>query len=1518
MTAHDSMHEPDKSLAASAASAAPDASDPGGDFDVAVIGMSGRFPGADGIDEFWANIRDGRECITHSTRDELRASGHPPEIADDPHLVPATGRLRDVQHFDAAFFGFSPREAEALEPSHRIFLECAWEAMEDAGYDPSRAGGAVAVYAGAAGHGYTELNVRGSAAATEGMTGLQLSMAGGADFLATRTAYKLDLRGPAVTVQTGCSTSLVAVHLAAQSLLRGECDLALAGGACVHIPDSGYIWSPGGPASPDGHCRAFDAASAGMVGGNGAGVVVLKRLADALRDGDAIRAVVRGSAVNNDGAGKVAYTAPSVDGQAAVIAEALALAGVDPATVGLVETHGSGTELGDPIEVAALTRAFRATVEQGEGWCALGAVKTAIGHLDAAAGIAGFIKTVLSLEHARIPPVVNFTAPNPRVPFAGSPFFVPDAPREWETDGHPRRAGVSSFGIGGTNAHVVLEEAPAAVPSGASRPWQLLALSARTAAAADAAVARLADHFQSHPHLPLADVAFTLREGRRALPHRRIAVVREGEDTAAVLRGPGRVASGVAEAGSLSVAFLFPGLGDHYPQMARGLYEAEPVFRAEVDRCAEILVPLLGLDLRDVLFPGEAPSDAAPEASGFDLRRILRPDAPDPAAERLNRTELAQPAVFVVSWALAKLWMSWGIAPEAVIGHSLGEYAAACVAGVLSLEDALALVAGRAALIGRLPGGAMLAVSAAPDALHPHLPQDVAIATVNAPELCVAAGPEAGIAALERRLGEMGITARRLATTHAFHSPMMAPAADALARLAASVRLRPPRIPIISNVTGTWLTDAEATDPAYWTRHLLGTVRFAEGAGALLSEPGHVLLEVGPGQTLSTFVRQRADGGEAAPAAVVPSLRYAYDRRPDQAVLLDALGRLWMAGVAPDWSAFRGGERRRRVHLPTYPWDRQRYWIDWMWDKKDNRRETGEGKRADPAEWTYVPTWTRTPAASPDETVSRILLVTDGGAMGDEFAAALSGDGRQVVIVHLGAAFARDGDEWTLRPGSRDDFRALAAAEGDRKPQLVVDLSNDPISFLLLASALAHAGVDTRVVAVTRGAQEVAGDEEIDPRAAAVAAACRAAALEHPALPCRAVDVTGDSSAARRLADEVLAVADEPVAALRGRHRWARGFRAVRAERPAAAVREGGVYVFAGGLEGRGAALAAALAETPGVRIAVVDARLPVSGEMHLFLEMLSPGNPAHAAASAVKALADAGVEVVTDRADPVHELDAAFRRVEERWGRVDGVFHALGMDALAAPAAVDEVQPAGWALEMDRVDAQLAALETAIAGRALDFVLVESSLAGVVGAVGLARVAMANARVDAWAQRAARTGAPVTSIAWDRAAAPAASTDAADALWIAPHEVAPALRRVLALAGEPNVLVSTGALEPRIRRGARPAEAPARRYARPGDLSTAYQPPESDTEARIAEVWQTLLGVDRVGVHDDFFALGGHSLLATQIIARLKDMFELELPLKVIFEAPTIAKMSLLVEEAILAEIEALSEDEVNELVAG
>ncbi|MCP4663549.1 MAG: amino acid adenylation domain-containing protein, partial [bacterium] len=916
--------------AAAPAVAAP-ARTPAEDSEIAIIAVAGRFPGAGTIEAFWRNLRDAEESITFFSAEELLARGADPALVSDPYYVRAGGVVDGADDFDADFFAMTPREALLTDPQHRLFLECAWEALERAGYDPERYPGRIGVFAGAGGSQY-QLHLLSDPRLAESLDEFQLRLGTGNDFLASRVSYKLNLKGPGVVVQTACSTSLVAVHLACESLLRGKSDMALAGGATIDL-DTGYRYQKGGIMSPDGHCRAFDAGAQGTVGGSGAGIVVLKRLADAVADGDPIHAVIKGSEINNDGAVKVGYTAPGVEGQTAVVRAAQRAAGVAPESIGYVEAHGTGTPLGDPVEVKALQQAFGAC-GGATGFCALGSVKTNVGHLDAAAGVAGLIKAALALEHRRIPPSLHFERPNPEIDLDASPFYVAAELADWPADGgRPRRAGVSSFGIGGTNAHLILEEAPPAPTSGRSRPWQLLIVSARTPAALETSTECLADHLEAAPEATLADVASTLRIGRRAFEHRRIVVCRDHEDAVRALRGEqsGRQLSMTAPA-AREVAFLLPGIGEHYPGMGAGLYAHEAVFRDQIGRCAELARPHLGRDLRRLLFP-EGSHDR-PAGDGLDLRAMLGRSRAggDVGSDELERTRFLHPAVFALEYALAKLWMSWGVRPAAILGHSLGEYVAACLAGVLPLADALELVCERARLIDELPGGAMLAVTLPEEQvrryLGAYLGAGVSLSAVNSPEVSVVAGESDAIAALTEKLEADGVVCRRLAAGHAFHSTMMEPVATELADRFRARRLHAPEIPFLSNVTGDWITAAEATDPDYWARHLCHTVRFADGLTRLLGDAVEpVLLEVGPGHGLGTMALQHP-AAAAAERVVVATLPGRFERWDDQAFLLSALGRLWLAGAAVDWAGFQAGEKRRRVVLPTYPFERRRFRIE--------------------------------------------------------------------------------------------------------------------------------------------------------------------------------------------------------------------------------------------------------------------------------------------------------------------------------------------------------------------------------------------------------------------------------------------------------------------------------------------------------------------------------------------------------------------------------------------------------------
>lgn len=895
-----------------------------GDSAIAVIGMAGRFPDAKDIDGFWENLRNGKESVSFFSDEELLASGVSTELMKLPNYVRAKAVLSDIEYFDAQFFGFNPREAEITDVQHRIFLECAWEALENAGYAPDHYTESVGVYAGADMSTYFLNNISANLSELGTVGNYQILIGNDKDFLCTLVSYKLNLKGPSVTIQTACSTSLVAIHTACQSLLNGECDMALAGGVSVYVPHkSGYLYEEGMILSPDGHCRAFDAGADGTTGGSGCAIVLLKRFEDALSDQDCIHAVIRGSAVNNDGSFKVGFTAPGVKGQTDVITEAQALAGTDPETVTYIEAHGTGTKLGDPIEIEALSAAFHSVSRKN--FCAVGSLKTNIGHLNSAAGAASFIKTVLALKNKEIPPSLNFKTPNPGIDFANSPFYVNTRLTQWKTEnGLPRRAGVSSFGIGGTNAHVILEEAPEyrnLESQKSKRQWHLLILSAKTGSALDAATTNLAD-FLNREHSPdLADAAYTLQAGRNAFEYRRMLVCRDKEDGAASLNPPDpkRVFTNFCESGERPVAFMFSGQGAQYVNMGRELYETEPAFRKPVDLCSEILTSHMGMDLREILYPGDSqPASIQHQASSIKNQAS--------SIQQLNQTAVAQPALFVVEYALAALWAEWGIRPAAMIGHSIGEYTAACLAGVFSLEDALSLVAARGQMMQELPKGSMLTVPLSEKEVIPLLDKEISLAAVNAPSLCVASGQTDAITALEERLAQQHIECRRLHTSHAFHSDMTEPILEAFANHVRRIRLNPPKIPYISNVTGTWINASEATDPAYWAAHLRKTVRFADGIRALMHGTEQILLEAGPGRTLSTFAM--AHQKKAGEQTVLTSLRHPRDQYSDTEFLLTNLGKLWLAGATPDWNGFHSHESRYRVPLPTYPFERQRYWID--------------------------------------------------------------------------------------------------------------------------------------------------------------------------------------------------------------------------------------------------------------------------------------------------------------------------------------------------------------------------------------------------------------------------------------------------------------------------------------------------------------------------------------------------------------------------------------------------------------
>ncbi|WP_433549072.1 type I polyketide synthase [Streptomyces sp. CA-294286] len=957
---------------------------------IAIIGMAARLPGAQNITEYWRNLREGVESIVRHSREEMLANGARPDLVDDPYYVNASAPLQDADRFDAAFFGYAAREASIMEPQHRVFLECAYHALEDAAYDSRRDDALVGVFGGSTMNTYILHNVMPHAEDVVGLVGdLQTMVGNDKDYLTTRVSYKLDLRGPSLVVQTACSTSLVSVHMACRALVDEECDVALAGGSSVRMPHAaGYLANPGGTSSPDGHCRAFDADAAGSVVGSGVGVVVLKRLADALRDGDQIHAVIRGSAVNNDGQAKASYTAPSVEGQSRAVIRALRRAGVDARDIRLVEAHGTGTPLGDPIEVAALTRAFRNWTDD-TSYCWLGSVKPNIGHLDAAAGIAGLIKTVLSLKHRKVPPVVNFRRPNPKLQLDSSPFRVATELTPLDGEG-PLLASVNSLAMGGTNAHIVLEEAPATRPGGPSRRRRHpILVSARSGEALEQLSQSLGQWARENPGADVADVAHTLATGRRELPLRRALTAHDLDDVAYGLSARGGRGQREAEArGSVRTAFLFPGQGTQVPAMGARLAQGDPVFAGHLDSVVRLFQERADVGLLPVLRP--------------------EPAAVEEARAAITRTELTQPALFAVEWALGRTLMDYGIRPYAMLGHSVGELVAASLGGVMDLAPAVDLVARRGHLMGKTPDGAMLYVNLAEDEvvkLLAELPDGPTVAAVNADRLVVVSGTPDDIERLAARLRADEVSCGRLDVSRAFHSPLMDPAADGFRRAVAEHELRTPDGLVVSNVTGGYLTAEDATASDYWARQLRGTVRFADGLKTLVRDGVSVFLELGPGRTLT---RLAADTG--AQATFLTALADADGEEPQD--LLDLLTGHWLEGGEVDWSGFYAQEDRVRLSLPLYPFARTRHWLDPlpMTAVRNGRPETAQ--RTDPAPQADVPVPRRdigtTPAQRYVAELWRELLGTDEFGLDDSF---FEIGGHSLMAMQMVTRMRKDGAE---------------------------------------------------------------------------------------------------------------------------------------------------------------------------------------------------------------------------------------------------------------------------------------------------------------------------------------------------------------------------------------------------------------------------------------------------------------------------------------------------------------------------
>ncbi len=1258
--------------------------------EIAIVGLSCRFPGASNADELWRNLRGGRESILRYDEATLAAAGVEPSVIANPNYVKAGGQLPELDGFDAGFFGFGPKDAAITDPQHRHMLECAWEALEDAGHPPARFDGAIGVFVGCGMNGYFIYNLLRNPDILASTGAFLLRHTGNdRDFLPTTVSYKLDLTGPSVAIQTACSTSLVAIHMACQSLLASECDMAIAGGVTIVVPPGqGYMYNENEPLSPDGHCRAFDAKGAGTVLTSGIGVVALRRLADALADGDPIHAVIRGSAINNDGSRKIGYLAPSVDGQAAVIAEALAIADVSADEISYVETHGTGTNVGDPIEISALTQAFRQTSERN-GYCAIGSNKPNIGHTDTAAGVASLIKVVKALEHGELPPSLHYERANPTIDFARSPFFVNAELAEWKRANGKRRAGVSSLGVGGTNAHVIVEEAPERRTAPARRAFEILPLSAKTAGALDAGAAKLAEFLRAHPELPLADVAHTLQVGRDSFEHRRVLVAGDHAEAATLLAHTDtkRVFGARSKGSAPSVAFMFPGGGAQYPNMGFGLYQSEPVYRAAMDEAFAAARTILDFDLKALMYPG---ADVTPEGTA----RLARPTA-------------CLPAIFATEIALARLWMSWGIEPAALTGHSMGEYSAACLSGVISLADGLRIVSTRGRLVDSLTTtGRMLSVPLPEAEVRALLPADLDLGVVNGPSLCVVCGETGAIERFDAELRARDIACQQLRVPAAGHCRLLDPILDEFHRCLESVKFSAPRLPYISNLTGTWVLPEDAQDPAYWLRHFREPVKFSQGLGALLEDPNRVLLEVGPGQTLASLARQQSKPAHAA----LGSLRHPDDSVPDEIFVAASFGRLWASGVDVDWSVRRGDEKRARVRLPTYAWEHQRYWIDGVKSAAAATSAESELTRHESVSGWFTERVFRAEAldaAKSDETLSW-LVFADPSGLGAALCAELEKQGHTVTVVREGDAFYRLSErEYALAPEAGVDGYVELVRDLDangRLPDRIAHLwlvtadesarggsnffnrnqERGFYSLLHLAQALGGEVVlqPMHVAVVSNGMQRV-GDERLRyPEKATVLGPVGVIPQELPQLTLQSIDLDapeppakgrkrtarapGAELAALLVRDMTPAHADRRIA-YRAGQRFVERLEPVASPESAPAaspLRERGTYLVTGGLGGLGLLLAEHLAKSVRARLVLVArGRIPSRPEWQSFIASHGSTDPTSQKLRKLVELEALGAELLIESGDvaDIVRMREIVAHAVERFGEIHGVFHVAG-----------------------------------------------------------------------------------------------------------------------------------------------------------------------------------------------------------------------------------------------------------------
>lgn len=1472
-------------------------------FEIAVVGLACRFPGANNPDKFWQNLKNGVESIRRFSPQELIDLGQDPKVVAQSNFVAAHGAVDDYNMFDYRLFGFTPREAGVMDPQQRLFLELCWEGLENAGYAPKSMQVPVGVFAGTSANTYLESNVRKNKKVLAAISEFQANVLNQNDFLSTRASYKLGLSGPSFTVQSACSTSLVASHLACQQLIAGACDVAIAGGVSITLPENwGYQYQEGMIYSPDGHCHAFDAEANGTLKGDGGGVVVLKRLADALEDGDHIEAIILGSASNNDAQAKVGYTAPGLDGQVEVIQTAMLMADVTSDTITNIECHGTGTPMGDPIEIAALTKAFGEDVKTHS--CAVGSVKTNIGHLDAGAGVAGLIKTVLALKHKTLPPSLNYEKPNPIIEFDKTPFYVNHKCTPWEIGDFPRRGGVSSFGIGGTNAHIIVEETPVDLIHSANESTSkpiLLSWSAQSKASLDEYTQYLITLLASDNCPAIEDIAFTLNQGREKFAFKRALICTDKQDALTKLRAEesASVVTTQSTEASAGNVFMFPGQGSQYVNMARDLYDHMPVFKQQVDKCAELLIPHLQFDIREILFP-----------QNKDEQKEL--------TEKLQQTACTQPALFVIEYALAKLWQNNDIQPSVLIGHSIGEYAAACIAGVFSVEDALLLVAKRGALMQALPKGNMLSVHLSVAEVSEYLGETLSIAAINSPSLCVVSGPCTDVENLVSTLTEKNITCKSLKTSHGFHSAMMDPMLSAYAEILESCTLHAPVLPIVSTVTGKVIDPQLISTKQYWLDNIRQSVNFADAAQVLMEQNNYTYLEVGPGNTLSSLLRSCSE--KPAKIHCVSSLRHPSENTLDTVFLEAAQAKLHTCQAAIKSSLLV--DTGNRVALPTYAFQRSECWVNPVAEPVQNLALVSAAQQDIKQafdKWFYLPSWqsSQIPIHSIKPEIESWLIVSINNEQAQNLASELNNQGVSSVTV----IDYQELDEWTKRHKQNNSAAITHIAlvgELQANESSLSKPSLTPFYTLLnaLQTLLQHIDfTQIKLSYLTRNACAIGDNSTVSPERLMPLGLLRSLVTEYIGLQARFINLAADNSVSTAsLLNEMRHESDEVIVNFEFGNRWIQALHPVSV--PALKCSENtfkfeASYLITGGLGAMGLAFAKHLAVNFQAKLILLTRKpLPTGEAAKLWLAEHDENDATSIKIIAVEELKTLGAKEVHVIAVDVSDLGAMVK-VKQTLGTqfddIQGVIHAAGVPGGGIVANLDK--PGIEDVFSSKVQGTWV-LGHIFADQTLDFMILCSSLTSFINRPGRGEYTAANYYLDAVAnQSLASNGTPTISINWDAWSGSSMSQKANDASAedrIETQEGVDALLCCLQ-AKLPQIAVSTRNLMPDYKfdngisslTEAQIANAQGTPETETDSIDDSVTSNLSPAQRILFVIWQDLLGVEELSIDDNFFELGGDSIVSLQMTSRAAQQ-GLKISAREIFENQTISELAAKVEDQI------------------